>query len=251
MGRDRSADGNRTGATGTDAGALVAISPSYGRDGTVFAGTDSGLFVTRDAGQAWTEVTAGPLNTSSGIEAVALSPDYQNDGTVLVSTREHGLLRSTDGGTSFQAIGTALLDDNHLITDFSNPTSAPIHFSPTFATDRTIFAYAQTDVLRSTDGGDSWETLRLPSGDDVLESLEVDPGGHPHALAPDGETRWFDTPIGHLSVRRVLAAAVAGLATFAALWTLGVGGRRTRQALALRLGGGLVVLAVALVVLAA
>jgi photosystem II stability/assembly factor-like uncharacterized protein len=229
---------------GTDGGALVDTSPAYGRDGTVFAGTDSGLFVTRDAGQSWAEVTAGALTGSSHIEAVAVSPDYRNDRTVLVSTRERGLLRSSDGGRSFAAIATELFEANHLVADFSNPTAMPIQFSPTFATDRTIFAYAQTRVLRSTDGGDSWEILLLPSGSDVLESLGPTPGA-------GGERRWFQTPIGNLSWRRVLAATAAGLVCFAALRTFGVGGRRTGRALALHLGGGVVVLAVALVVLAA
>lgn len=231
---------------GTDLGALVAMSPAYGRDGTVFAGTDSGLFVTRDAGRSWTEVTTGPLTASSEIDAVAVSPDYRNDGTVLVSSHDRGLLRSTDGGRSFRAIGSQLLDANHLVVDFSNSTSVPIQFSPSFAADRTIFAYAQTHVLRSTDGGDSWDILDLPSGDRVRQSL----ASHPGALADSAQKRWFDTPIGHLSTRRVLAAAAAGIAAFGALWTLRVGGRRRGLALALRLGGGLAVLAIALVVLA-
>jgi photosystem II stability/assembly factor-like uncharacterized protein len=228
--------------------ALVAVSPGYGADGTVFAGTDSGLFVTRDAGRSWTEITAAPLTASSQIEAVAISPDYQNDQTVLVSTRGGGLLRSTDGGVSFLPVGTELIDANHLVADFSNPMSAPIQFSPSFATDRTVYAYAQTDVVRSTDGGDSWKILRLPSGDDVLESLGVVPG----ASASGDEHGWFETPIGNLSVKRVLAAAAAGLACFIALWVFGVGGRRRAHlALAVRLGGSVVVLGVALVVLAA
>ena len=249
------ATGPRMGAEpkrlGTDGGALVAISPAYGRDGTVFAGTDSGLSVTRDAGRSWTEVTAAPLTDSSEIEAVAVSPDYEHDRTVLVSTRERGLLRSIDGGISFRAVGAELTDANHLVADFSNPTSAPIQFSPAFAADKTIFAYAQTDVVRSTDGGDSWEILRLPSGTDVLESLGPAHGAHLGAPAIGGERRWFETPIGHLSVRRVLVAVAAGVACFAGLWAVGVGGRGTGRAHALRLGGGVVVLAVALLVLAA
>jgi photosystem II stability/assembly factor-like uncharacterized protein len=234
----------------TDAGAHVAISPAYREDGTVFAGTDSGLFVTRDAGRSWAEVTAAPLTASSRIEAVAVSPDFASDRTVLVSTRERGLLRSTDGGTTFRAVGTELFESNRLVADFNNPTSAPIQFSPTFATDRTIFAYAQTDVVRSTDGGDSWEVLSVPSGTDVLESLELVPGGRAGSAIQD-ERRWFETPIGNLSVRRVLVAAAAGLAAIAALRVVGVGGRRTRRALAVHLGGGVVILAVALVGLAA
>jgi photosystem II stability/assembly factor-like uncharacterized protein len=222
-----------------DLGALVAPSPDYSTDGTVFAGTDGGLFVTRDAGGSWAEVTVPPLTTSSQIEAVAVSPDYTQDHTVLVSTRELGLIRSTDGGRSFERVGVELFDANRIIADFSNPTSMPIQFSPTYATDRTVFAYAQTDVLRSTDSGRSWEALPLPSSRAVLERVGPAPG-----------PQWFETPIGNLSRRRVLAAVVAGVLAFGALSVLRVGGRRTGAALALHLGVGVVVLGVALLVLA-
>jgi photosystem II stability/assembly factor-like uncharacterized protein len=222
-----------------DLGALVAMSPAYGADGTVFAGTDGGLFVTRDAGRSWAEATVPPLTTSSQIEAVAVSPDYARDRTVLVSTRELGLIRSTDGGRSFERVGVELFDANRIIADFSNPTSTPMQFSPTYATDRTVFAYAQTDVLRSTDRGQSWEALPLPSSRAVLERVGPAPG-----------PQWFETPIGNLSKRRVLAAVMAGVLAFAALSVLRVGGRRTGAALALHLGAGVVVLGVALLVLA-
>jgi photosystem II stability/assembly factor-like uncharacterized protein len=222
-----------------DLGALVAPSPDYGTDGTVFAGTDGGLFVTRDAGGSWAEVTVPPLTTSSQIEAVAVSPDYTRDHTVLVSTRELGLIQSTDGGRSFERVGVELFNANRIIADFSNPTSMPIQFSPTYATDRTVFAYAQTDVLRSTDGGQSWEALPLPSSRAVLERVGPAPG-----------PQWFETPIGNLSRRRVLAAALAGVLAFTALSALRVGGRRTGGALALHLGAGIVVLGAALLVLA-
>jgi photosystem II stability/assembly factor-like uncharacterized protein len=247
----RSDDGGRTwSATGprmatppkggeADLGALVAMSPAYGSDGTVFAGTDGGLFVTQDAGRSWAELTVPPLTTSSQIEAVAVSPDYAHDRTVLVSTRELGLLRSTDGGRTFQRAGMELFDSNRVIADFTNPTSIPIQFSPTFATDQTVFAYAQTDVLRSTDGGQSWDVLPLPSSLDVLKRVGPAPG-----------PQWFETPIGNLSRRRVLAAVGAGVLAFAALSALRVGGRRTGPALVLHFGAGLAVLGVALVVLA-
>jgi hypothetical protein len=234
----------------TDPGALLAISPAYGRDGTVFAATDRGLRVTRDAGQSWTEVVAAPLTRSSRIEALAVSPDYQNDGTVLVSTRERGLLLSTDRGATFRQVGTELLAANHLVADFSNPTSAPIQFSPTFAADRTVFAYAQTHVVRSTDRGESWQLLELPPATDVLESLRAGLGANYATSANGHERRWFETPIGNLSMRRVLVAAVVGMATFVVLTTLRVGGRSRRRALALRLGGGVTLLAVTLLVLA-
>ena len=234
----------------TDAAALLAISPGYGTDGTVFAGTDSGLHVSRDFGGSWSEVTTSPLSNSSQIEGVAVSPDYANDRTVLVSARRDGLLRSTNSGATFEPLGADLLEDNRVIADFSNPTSEPIQFSPAYATDNTVFAYAQTDVLRSTDEGDTWDVLELATAQEVLDGLDFEDGGHAGAEPPD-DKEWFETPIGNLSMRRVLAAGVVGLLGFGALWIVGFGGRKTSvRVLALRLGGALLVFAIALLILA-
>jgi hypothetical protein len=65
-------------------------------------------------------------------------------------------------------VGTSLIQDNHLIADYQNPVSAPLQFSPTYARDRTIFGMAQDDIVRSTDGGDSWQVLSLPPAADFL-----------------------------------------------------------------------------------
>jgi hypothetical protein len=151
--------------------------------------------VTRDAGRSWSEVTAAPLTASSQIQALAVSPDFQNDRIVLVSTRDRGLLRSADRGMSFRAVGTELLDANHLVADFANPTSAPIQFSPP-----------------SQPTGPCSRTPRRPSCDPPTEGI-------PGRSSP--------------------------------LWVLGVGGGRTGRALALHVGGAVLVLAAALVGLAA
>ena len=156
-------------ATGPSGISMLAISSDYPNDGTVFAGTDSGVFVTRDEGVTWTELTAPPLSTLIDVEAIAVSPNYGADRTVLVSVLGRGLYRSTDGGMTFASVGTSLIADNHLITDYDNPTSAPIQFSPTYVRDRTIFGMAQDDIVRSTDGGDSWQVLNLPPAADFLK----------------------------------------------------------------------------------
>ena len=163
---DAGATWQPTGPLGTS---MLAISSDYSSDGTVFAGTNAGVFVTRDRGTSWTELVAAPLSTSTDVEAISVSPNYGADHTVLVSALGKGLYRSTDGGTTFAAVGTSLIEDNHLIADYQNPVSMPLQFSPTYARDRTIFGMAQDDIVRSTDGGDSWQVLNLPPAADILK----------------------------------------------------------------------------------
>ena len=157
-------------AVGLPAESLLAISPNYAADRTVYAGTTSGLFVTRNAGQSWTELNAAPLSTSTRVEAVGVSPAYATDRTVLVSVLGRGLFRSTNRGITFVETGSGLINDNALIADFDNPTSAPIRFSPSYATDRTIFGFAQTHIVKSTDRGLTWRVLDLPPAVNVRSS---------------------------------------------------------------------------------
>jgi photosystem II stability/assembly factor-like uncharacterized protein len=150
---------------------MLAISPNYVVDQTVFAGKANGLSVTRDAGATWTALTAAPLSPASRIEALALSPGYATDGTVLVSVRGVGLFRSTDGGSTFVATGVSLRFANILPADFDAPTSQPLQFSPAYATDRTVFAYGQTHVVKSPDGGNTWQLIDLPPASAVFAQL--------------------------------------------------------------------------------
>ncbi len=181
VGTFRSDDG---GATWRDTGgpttaAMLAISPDFAADQTLFAGTREGLLITRDGGATW-EPGTHPDLVASIIEGVETSPAYADDQTVLISARGAGLFRSEDGGRSFDPVGDDLRENGHLLADFSNPTAEPIHFSPNFAEDRTVFGYGAGSVLRSTDAGDSWQELALPpaSDFDVVTSLE------PPATAP-------------------------------------------------------------------
>ena len=190
---DAGATWQPTGPLGTS---MLAISSDYASDGTLFAGTQSGVFVTRDRATTWTELVAAPLSATTYVEAIAVSPDYGADRTVLVSVLGNGLYRSTDGGSTFAAVGTSLIQDNHLIADYQNPVSMPLQFSPTYARDRTIFGMAQDDVVRSTDGGDSWQVLNLPPAGDVLKPPVVSaaPAGATVAEGADGTTRVIRIP---------------------------------------------------------
>jgi photosystem II stability/assembly factor-like uncharacterized protein len=168
----RSTDAGRTWThTGPTTLALVAISPDYDHDHTVFAGTHDGLDVTRDGGATWTRTGPGPFEPARGVAAVAVSPSFAQDGTVLLSIDGVGLFRSRDRGTTFDPVGADLRRRGLVIADFDRPTSVPIQFSRSFATDHTVYAYAQTSLLRSTDAGDHWTVLALPDTADVRHDL--------------------------------------------------------------------------------
>ncbi len=160
----RSNDGHTWAKVGPPDGTpVLAISPKYATDGTVLAGTVRGLWVTRDSGQTWSALAAAPLSATSRVEAVGISPTYANDRTMLVSVRGKGLYRSTDGGTTFAAVGAGLIAANHAVLDYENAVSEPIQYSPTYAFDHTIYAFGGMDLMRSTDSGVSWTIVRLPS----------------------------------------------------------------------------------------
>ena len=151
----------------------LAISPNYRTDRTVFAGTTKGLFVTRDGGKNWDELAGFAEGKDSYVEAVAISPDYQNDLTLMVSFRGRGLFKSVDGGNTLARVGNDLWNDNHGLANMYGfwPPVTPIQFSPSYSVDRTIYGVSETNLFRSTDGGNTWAKMAVfqPQGNLLSE----------------------------------------------------------------------------------
>ncbi len=149
----------------------IEISPNYLQDKTLYVSSYSGLFKTTDAGESWRSVEiAGVAADHAFLEGVALSPNYGQDGTVMVSLRGKGLYKSVDKGRTFTPIGDASLAFARM---YNVPCAGrPIKFSPNYANDQTIFGFgtANTEIYRSTDGGETWETLVTP---DIEPTAEV------------------------------------------------------------------------------
>ena len=135
----------------------VAVS---GATETWLAATSRGLYRSTNRGVSW--VAAAPALTGP-IGAVAASPPGTGAATVIVSTKGKGLYRSTDGGTTFTLVAPELLVANEQFNAYPyRNTGSPIVFSPSFATDRTVFGASHTELFRSTDGGTTWQRLSLP-----------------------------------------------------------------------------------------
>ena len=139
----------------------VAVSPGYTADKTAVAGTEEGVYISRDRGVTWEELSVSGGDKKVYVESLAFSPGYETDGTLLIYARGQGLFKTTDRGETFHRV-----KDNKVSFMRANiPSgSSPIQFSPNYASDKTIYGYgaAGADISRSTDAGEEWETLSIP-----------------------------------------------------------------------------------------
>ena len=145
--------------------ARLAISPEYGHDRTLFMGSMSGLWRSRDGGRLWQRLGVPVGNTAvTAVDGLAVSPLFRKDQELFVHVCGAGLFRSGDGGDSFAPIGLDHMEPSpafsHMIA-FPDRTSL-IRYSPNYAEDRTLYASSMEHLLRSFDGGASWEVLKRP-----------------------------------------------------------------------------------------
>ncbi|MEQ8755922.1 MAG: hypothetical protein RID09_20755 [Coleofasciculus sp. G1-WW12-02] len=142
----------------------LAISPNYAVDKTLIAGTNQGLFKTQDGGKTWIKFAGTTYGEDGYIEAVALSPNYANDQTFMITVRGKGTFQTVNDGETFTQI-----DDKLYLARVDNVPSAsvPIKFSPAYAVDQTIYGFGSVaaKVFKSTDAGNTWETMAIPSQD--------------------------------------------------------------------------------------
>jgi photosystem II stability/assembly factor-like uncharacterized protein len=130
----------------------VAVSPT---DGAVYAGTEpSALFVSRDGGESWRELEGmrklpsqptwsfPPRPWTSHVRAIA--PSYVDPDLVVVGIELGGVLRSTDGGETWQDQRPGAQPDCHSLS--AHPEAPDL-----------LYEAGGGGFAESTDFGDSWE----------------------------------------------------------------------------------------------
>ncbi len=132
---------------------LLAISPNYKNDRTLFAAGGAGVFKSADGGASWQQKSQQSLSGQFTF-AIALSPSYESDQTLVVSIKGNGLFKSTDGGETFSSIGGRLLENNHEMRH--------IEFSPLYTADKILYAVSLEDVFQSADDGNTWQLIERP-----------------------------------------------------------------------------------------
>jgi len=165
----------------------VAIAP--GDPNTIYAGTcptGGGLFKSTDGGQSWTTLTVdwsvvginpevplppvifgSPSNPLNSFQTVAVDP--QNAGTVYVWTIAAGLLKTTDGGASWNAVNSGLpVSGNGIYSGLNGLAIDPQNSS-------NVYAATTGGVFKSADGGTSWAAVNAGLTNLSVNTLNIDP----------------------------------------------------------------------------
>ncbi len=139
----------------------------------LFAVTPAGLFESRDGGRQWDGESDGLASAFISPEALAVAPSRRT--TLYLLSVDKELARSDDGGRTWRDLPGVPLLPYLRAGLFVDPLNA-----------NTVFAYSTVGVLRSRDGGETFQRLRggLPPpspGIDIRTTV--------HAMAADAGLR--------------------------------------------------------------
>ena len=151
---------------GLGVGMVLAASPTFDQDATLFVGTPSGIYRTLDGGASWENCDFGLLDTET--LCLACAPDFAESQIVWAGTAGGGLYRSRNGGRAWRESGIGLADA---------PVQA-LSVSPNFSEDRSLYAALEgAGVYRSEDGGASWSPWLDGLGDAQVNTVVCAEGG--------------------------------------------------------------------------
>lgn len=121
---------------------VPCLAPDSGERTTVLAGTQEGLFVSTDLGEAWQRHTPKPV---AGITV------HPTDASILYGFTHEGIVQSTDRADTWQVVQPA--------TEFGGNESA-FGFAVNHAAPDKVYAGTTVNrVLRTTDAGETWEVI--------------------------------------------------------------------------------------------
>ena len=165
-------------------GVVYSIAPSYVARNVIWAGTDDGLvWVTRDGGAHWRNVTPSALTSWSKVTQIDASRFDSNTAYVSVSRFRLDdlhpyIYRTRDGGLHWQLVVNGL------------PADAPVN---TVREDSVrhglLFAGTERTVYVSFDDGERWESLQLDLPSTSIRDLVVH--GNDVIVGTHGRSFWI------------------------------------------------------------
>jgi len=137
-------------------GVIYALAPSFKTVNTLWAGTDDGLiWITRDAGKTWSDITPKDLTPWSKVTQISAShfdeqTAYASVSRFRIDDMHPYLYRTHDGGKTWKLITAGLPDFGPVDTVREDPVRRGL-----------LFAGTENAVWVSFDDGDHWQSLQL------------------------------------------------------------------------------------------
>ena len=137
-------------------GVIYALAPSFKTVDTLWAGTDDGLlWITRDGGKNWSDITPKELTPWSKVTQISAShfdeqTAYASVSRFRINDMHPYIYRTHDGGQSWKLITSGLPDFGPVDTVREDPVRKGL-----------LFAGTENAVWVSFDDGDHWQPLQL------------------------------------------------------------------------------------------
>jgi photosystem II stability/assembly factor-like uncharacterized protein len=137
-------------------GVIYALAPSFKTVQTLWAGTDDGqLWITRDAGRNWANITPKELTAWNKVTQISAShfdeqSAYASVSRFRINDTHPYIYRTHDGGKSWKLITAGLPDFGPVDTVREDPERKGL-----------LFAGTENAVWVSFDDGDHWQALQL------------------------------------------------------------------------------------------
>jgi photosystem II stability/assembly factor-like uncharacterized protein len=152
------------------AGGSVVLSLALGPQNSqnIYAGTDQGQIIfSENGGETWRH-----LDWIKSKQAVyKITVDYFNSQIVYFAIFQNGMLRTKDGGRTFEELGKSMPSEK------SKLLNAPTVIIADKKRQGWVYAGTSEGLIRSKDNGDNWDiirTLNQPQ-EQIVRSIEINP----------------------------------------------------------------------------